>query len=135
VLHIWSNAMNLVKCCAFRQLVRCAVHVTKCAYWSNAPTYPPFYVSAAAPSVVAPSLLPVLQSVIHCLTIFLHNEETHLLIVRLWFINRDPRLQRLTASTSYILEIGSGQRILYRLGSGLWLVPVLVLRRSPVSKP
>jgi len=26
--------------------------------------------------------------------------------------------------------IGSGQRILYRLGSGLWLVPVLVLRWS-----
>jgi len=29
-----------------------------------------------------------------------------------------------------MLAIGSGQRILYRLGSGLWLVPILVLRRS-----
>ena len=46
------------------------------------------------------------------------------------FRNRDPRLLRPAASASYILAIGSGQRILYRLGSGLWLVPVLVLRRS-----
>ena len=60
----------------------------------------------------------------------------------LWFRNRDPRLQRPAASTFYILAIvrtaspvsqhqgqesascilaiGSGQRILYRLGSGLW---------------
>jgi len=45
----------------------------------------------------------------------------------LWFRNRDARLQRPAASASYILPIGSGQRILYRLGSGLWLVPVLVL--------
>ena len=35
-----------------------------------------------------------------------------------------------TGTASYILAIGSGQRILYPLGSGLWLVPVLVLRRS-----
>ena len=52
------------------------------------------------------------------------HTHTH---TRLSFRNWDPRLQRPAASASYILAIGSGQRILYRLGSGLWIVPVLVL--------
>ena len=61
---------------------------------------------------------------------YLLNNHTKLSLIWLSFRNRDPRLQRPAASASYILAIGSGQRILYRLGSGLWLVPVLVLRRS-----
>jgi len=60
-----------------------------------------------------------------------NNVNFHIKYEILWlsFRNRNPRLQRPAASASYILAIGSGQRILYRLGSGLWLVPVLVLRR------
>ena len=37
-LHIWRNVAHLVKCRAFRQLVRCAAHLPKCADWSNAPS-------------------------------------------------------------------------------------------------
>jgi len=34
--RIWPNIAHFVKCRNFRKLVRCATHLTKCAYWSNA---------------------------------------------------------------------------------------------------
>jgi len=64
------------------------------------------------------------------------KQASKITIIWLWFRNRDPRLQRPAGSASCILAIGSGQRILYRLGSGLWLVPVLrrsrFLNHSPI---
>jgi len=67
--------------------------------------------------------------------------STSSIITGLSFRNRDPRLQRPAASGSCILVLGSGERLVCPSNrvrtanpvwdrSGLWLVPVLVLRRS-----
>jgi len=49
-------------------------------------------------------------------------------VLDVWF-NALTLCSKLKSFFTLILAIGSGQRILYWLGSGLWLVPVLVLRR------